>query len=235
MRHLVCSVKYFVALINSSLLTVRTTLVYSDTEYSAPFMSLLPSSIMSHLFIRFAFTVFVSFVPLVITSFLPSFLHSFIYSFFLSFLPWVCLFMPGDWVRLCGIHCSRTGVHVNETISVLGNNNRILGFNTTIRNAPSVAWGSPRTRVVLRFAVELIHNWHLQVCWHTNWIERVTEMLQRQTFNFTQLVQCKGDVQNKCFCNISSASFFITWSRVYWQNCFTRVEKCDFLILPSVT
>ena len=86
MRHLVCSVKYFVAIINSSLLTVRTTLVYSDTKYSAPFMSLLPSSIISHyLFIRFAFTVFVSFVPLVINSFLYSFIHSLVPSFFLSF------------------------------------------------------------------------------------------------------------------------------------------------------
>ena len=140
MRHLVCSVKYFVAPINYSLLTVRTTLVYSDTKYSAPFVSLLPSSIVFHyLFIRFAFTVFVSFVPPVINSFIYSFSFSFIHSFFLSVLHWACLFMPGDWVRLCGIYCSRTGVHVNETVSVLGNNNRILGSNTTIRNAPSVA------------------------------------------------------------------------------------------------
>jgi hypothetical protein len=135
-------------------------------------MSLLPSSILSHLFIRFAFTVFVSFVPLVINSFLhSSFIQFFIHSLIHLFFPSLGLsFMPGDWVRLCGIRCSRTGVHVNETISVLGNNNRILGFNTTIRNAPSVAWDSPRTRVILRFAVELIQNWHLQVCWHTNWM-----------------------------------------------------------------
>ena len=119
MRDLVCSVKYFVAPINSSLLTVRTTLVYSDTKYSAPCMSLLPSSIMSHyLFIRFAFTVFVSFVPLVINSFLHlfihsvfhSFTHSFFHSFFLSFLGsvFLCLVTWCDFVEYTahGLACT---------------------------------------------------------------------------------------------------------------------------------
>jgi len=88
--------------------------------------------------------------------------------------------MSGDWVRLCGMYYSRTGVYVNETVSVLGNNNKILGFNTTVRNARSVAWGSLRTHVVLRFAVGLIQNRHC-CCWHTYWIERLTGMVQRQT------------------------------------------------------
>jgi len=114
-------------------------------------------------------------------SFIHSFFRSFFLSLFLSFLPWVCLFMPGDWVRLCGMYCSRTGVHVNETVSVLGSNNRILGFNTTIRSSHYVPWGSPRTHVVLRFAVGLIQNRYLQGCWHTSWIERLTEIVQRQT------------------------------------------------------
>jgi len=153
-----------------------------------------------YLFIRFAFTVFVSFAPLVINSFLYSFIQSVSLSFILSFLPWVCVFMPGEWVRLRGMYCSRTGVRVNETISVFGNNNRILGFNTTIRNAPSVAWGSPRTHVVLRFAVGLIQNQHLQGCWHTNWMESLAEMVQRQTqLHSTRAVYSTREVQNKYF------------------------------------
>jgi len=83
---------YSVVPINSLLLTVRTTLVYSDTKYSAPFMSFLPSTIVFHyLFIRLAFGVFVSFVPLVIYLFtylfIQFFIHSFIHSSFPSFFP----------------------------------------------------------------------------------------------------------------------------------------------------
>jgi hypothetical protein len=50
MRHLVYSVRYPVLPINSSLLTITlyysviTTLVYNDTKYSVPFMTLQPSS-----------------------------------------------------------------------------------------------------------------------------------------------------------------------------------------------
>jgi hypothetical protein len=50
MRHLAYNVRYSVVPINSLLLTiilhssVRTTLVYKDTKYSAPFMALQPSS-----------------------------------------------------------------------------------------------------------------------------------------------------------------------------------------------
>jgi len=51
MRHLVYDVRYFVVPIISSLLTITlyysviTTLVYSDTKYSAPFMTLQLNSI----------------------------------------------------------------------------------------------------------------------------------------------------------------------------------------------
>jgi hypothetical protein len=50
MRHLVYNVSYFVVSINSSLLTINlyssfiTTLVYNDTKYWIPFMTLQPSS-----------------------------------------------------------------------------------------------------------------------------------------------------------------------------------------------
>jgi hypothetical protein len=49
MRHLVCSVRYSVAPVNSSLLTTAlhssvTTLVYNDTKYSVPFVTFEPSS-----------------------------------------------------------------------------------------------------------------------------------------------------------------------------------------------